>query len=173
MTAAATNDGQGHGDDQPVLSELRDHAAELADGLPGDLRRIRVRSGDADIEVEWQASDRPGQPGPAAGTGEAQAVAPGEASAGADDSADDSGAGHDHVTSPVVGTFYRAPEPGAEPFVTVGDHIEEGQVVGIVEAMKLMNPVTAGVGGEVVEILAENAQPVEFGQPLIAVQPAT
>ena len=75
------------------------------------------------------------------------------------------------VKSPMVGTFYRAPAPDAPPFVEVGQEIEPGQVVCIVEAMKLMNEIKAEVAGRVVEIFAENGEPVEFGQPLFAVEP--
>ncbi|GAA2208730.1 hypothetical protein GCM10009850_041880 [Nonomuraea monospora] len=76
-----------------------------------------------------------------------------------------------HVCAPMVGTFYWAPEPGAAPFVAVGDTVEKGQQVGIVEAMKLMNPIEADVSGEVVEILVPDGTPVEYGQKLIAVAP--
>jgi acetyl-CoA carboxylase biotin carboxyl carrier protein len=72
------------------------------------------------------------------------------------------------IASPMVGTFYRTPEPGSAPYVSVGDAVEPGQVVGIVEAMKLMNPITAEKAGIVEEVLAENAAAVEFGQPLIS-----
>jgi biotin carboxyl carrier protein len=77
------------------------------------------------------------------------------------------------VTAPLVGTFYRAPNPGAEPFVAVGQRVEPGQVVGIVEAMKVMNEITSDVAGRVVRILVEDGQPVEFGQPLIEIAPET
>jgi acetyl-CoA carboxylase biotin carboxyl carrier protein len=75
------------------------------------------------------------------------------------------------VTSPMVGTFYRSPSPDEPSYVNVGDRIRSGQVVCIVEAMKLMNEVEAEVSGEVVEILVENAQPVEYGQVLMRVNP--
>ncbi|HIU84341.1 MAG TPA: acetyl-CoA carboxylase biotin carboxyl carrier protein [Candidatus Aphodousia gallistercoris] len=73
------------------------------------------------------------------------------------------------VTSPMVGTFYRAPNPGAEPFVKVGDHVEVGQTLCIIEAMKLLNEIEAEYSGTVKEICVENAQPVEFGQPLFII----
>jgi oxaloacetate decarboxylase alpha subunit len=76
------------------------------------------------------------------------------------------------VTSPMVGTFYRAPAPDADPYVEVGDKVEVGQTVCIVEAMKLMNEIEAEVRGRIVQILVENAQPVEFGQTLFLVEPA-
>ena len=71
----------------------------------------------------------------------------------------------------MVGTFYRAPAPDADPYVEVGDLIEVGQTVCIVEAMKLMNEIESEVRGRVVKILVENAQPVEFGQALFQVEP--
>ena len=74
----------------------------------------------------------------------------------------------DCVVAPMVGTFYRAAEPGATPFVEVGDLVEPGQVIGIVEAMKLMNHITAEHAGKVAEVLVGNGEPVEFDQPLIA-----
>lgn len=76
------------------------------------------------------------------------------------------------ITSPMVGTFYRAPAPDEPPFVEVGDRVQHGQTVCIIEAMKLMNELEAEVSGEIVEILVENAQPVEFGQPLMRVRTA-
>ena len=75
------------------------------------------------------------------------------------------------VASPMVGTFYRAPSPGAPPFVEVGSAVETGTQVCIIEVMKLMNSVTAGVAGKVTHVLAQNAQPVEAGQPVIAIRP--
>lgn len=74
------------------------------------------------------------------------------------------------VTSPIVGTFYRAPNPDAEPYVKVGDRVEKGQVLCIVEAMKLMNEIESDVSGTVVKIYPENAQPVEFGERLFAIR---
>jgi len=76
------------------------------------------------------------------------------------------------VTSPMVGTFYRAPAPDADPYVEVGSSVDVGQTVCIIEAMKLMNEIESEVKGRVVEILVENAQPVEFGQKLFLVEPA-
>ena len=75
------------------------------------------------------------------------------------------------IRSPMVGTFYTAPDPGADPFVQPGDRVEEGQTLCIVEAMKLMNEITSDVSGEVVGILQENGQPVEYGQDLFAIRP--
>jgi acetyl-CoA carboxylase biotin carboxyl carrier protein len=76
------------------------------------------------------------------------------------------------VISPIVGTFYRAPNPDAEPYVKVGDIVREGQTLCIVEAMKLMNEIECDVAGMVVKVLPDNAQPVEYGERLFAVRPA-
>jgi acetyl-CoA carboxylase biotin carboxyl carrier protein len=75
------------------------------------------------------------------------------------------------VRSPIVGTFYRAANPNTEPFVSVGDAIEPGRVLCIVEAMKLMNEIEAEVGGEIANIFVENGEPVEFGQALFGIRP--
>jgi len=74
------------------------------------------------------------------------------------------------VKSPIVGTFYASPSPGASAFVSPGDHVDKGQVVCIVEAMKLMNEIESDASGEIVKCLVANGQPVEFGQPLFAVR---
>jgi acetyl-CoA carboxylase biotin carboxyl carrier protein len=75
------------------------------------------------------------------------------------------------ITSPIVGTFYRAPSPEADPFVEVGTKVIKGQVLCIVEAMKLMNEIESDVDGIVVKILVENGQPVEYGEPLFLIEP--
>jgi acetyl-CoA carboxylase biotin carboxyl carrier protein len=75
------------------------------------------------------------------------------------------------VRSPIVGTFYEAPSPGAPPFVKAGDAVEVGQVLCIVEAMKLMNEIESDVAGEIVKKLAVNGQPIEYGQPLFEIRP--
>jgi len=75
------------------------------------------------------------------------------------------------VEAPMVGTFYRAPKPDAPPFVTEGDVVKEGQIVCIVEAMKLMNEIESKVAGRIAKVVVENGQPVEFGQPLFLVDP--
>jgi acetyl-CoA carboxylase biotin carboxyl carrier protein len=76
------------------------------------------------------------------------------------------------VKSPIVGTFYESPSPGSPPFVKVGDPLEVGQVLCIVEAMKLMNEIECDVAGELVKKLVANGQPIEYGQELFAVRPA-
>jgi acetyl-CoA carboxylase biotin carboxyl carrier protein len=140
----------------PDLTELREHARALAANLAGPLRRMRVRSGDASIEVEWQLA----RSGPGA------AMTPPEPEPAAK-SADEAL----FVTSPMVGTFYRSPEPGAAPFVDVGDTVLPGQTVAIVEAMKLFNPIASEHAGVIDAVLAENGEPVEFDQPLLRLVP--
>ena len=76
------------------------------------------------------------------------------------------------VTSPIVGTFYRSSNPDTDSFVSVGDSVEKGATLCIVEAMKLMNEIEADVGGTIVEIFPKNGQPVEFGEKLFAIRPA-
>ncbi|MEV0428800.1 acetyl-CoA carboxylase biotin carboxyl carrier protein [Micromonospora sp. NPDC050495] len=154
MSAAPDPDG--------VLEGLCRQARELVAELAGPVRRVRLRSGGTVLEVEWHGSAAPAPAPRAEPEPVARPVA--EPVAGADRPA---------VRAPVVGTFYRAPEPGAAPFVAVGDLVRPGQVVGIVEAMKLMNEVTAGQAGRVVELLVEDGKPVEYDQPLIALEPVT
>jgi acetyl-CoA carboxylase biotin carboxyl carrier protein len=76
-----------------------------------------------------------------------------------------------YIKSPIVGTFYRASSPDSEPFVSVGDFVEKGTVVCIIEAMKLMNEIESDAAGEVASILVENGQPVEYGERLFAIRP--
>ena len=75
-----------------------------------------------------------------------------------------------YVKSPIVGTYYESPSPGSPPFIKVGDRVKEGQVLCIVEAMKLMNEIEADASGEIVKILVSNGAPVEYGMPLFAIR---
>jgi oxaloacetate decarboxylase alpha subunit len=132
-----------------MLDLMREHAlAELE--LESDGMRVRLRKAGA-----------AGSPGEAAGTHPA-----GPAAADREPVAT-------VVNAPVVGTFYRAGAPDAAPFVAVGDRVESGDVLCVIEAMKLMNDIKADFAGEVVDILAENGQAVEYGQPLFAILPAS
>lgn len=98
----------------------------------------------------------PGAPPPAVAATPAPAAAPEEAL---------------HlIVSPIVGTFYRAPSPTADPYVEIGDRVEPGTVLCLIEAMKLMNEITSDVAGEVVKIFVENGQAVEYGQPLFGIR---
>lgn len=137
------------------LGELCLRATELVRGLPGPVRRVTLRTGDHGVDIEWSPSGEP----LAATAGSPPAVAD-----AAIEPADDT---VHIVRAPLVGTFYAAPQPGAAPFVAVGDMVEPGQTLGLVEAMKLMNHVTAEAPGRVAEILVANRAPVEFDQPLI------
>jgi acetyl-CoA carboxylase biotin carboxyl carrier protein len=79
--------------------------------------------------------------------------------------------GHHLITSPMVGTFYRAPDPTSAPFVDIGDSVKKGQTLCIIEAMKLMNEIEADVDGTISEVYVDNAKPVEYGQKLFAILP--
>ncbi|GAB3159628.1 hypothetical protein GCM10027290_64760 [Micromonospora sonneratiae] len=147
-----------------VLVQLRRQARQLVAEVAGPLRRVSMRSGDAVLEIEWH--DTQVTAAPPVGVPFAVPAQPAAAEPVAD--REDRAT----VSSPIVGTFYRAPEPGAAPFVEVGDLIEPGQVVGIVEAMKLMNQITAEQAGKVAEVLVADGAPVEFEQPLIVLVPA-
>lgn len=152
---------------EEALAGLRRQAQHLIAELAGPVRRIRLRSGPAVLEVEWHPDDatRPDAPPPPA---EVAPPAPGPPTAPIRPQVP----GRVAVRAPIVGTFYRAPEPGAGPFVAVGDLVRPGQPVAIVEAMKLMNEVTADRAGRVVAILVEDGQPVEYDQPLVELDPA-
>lgn len=152
--------------DEVPAAEVRSlgEAAEgLAGRLPGNVRRIAVRSGDNAVEIEWHEAG-PASPIPT------QAV--GDDADRLTDAGVDPGSAH-VILAPLVGTFYRAPEPGAAPFVEVGDLVEPGQPVGIIEAMKLMNPVVAETAGKVVAVYVENGQSVEYDQHLVGVSADT
>jgi len=100
----------------------------------------------------------------------AAAAAANAASQSAAEPAADPEAGLHMVKSPIVGTYFGSPSPGAAAFVSPGDHVEKGQVICIVEAMKLMNEIETDVSGEVVRCLVSNGQAIEFGQPLFAIR---
>jgi len=163
-TIAATP-ATGPDDEAP---DLHDEVLALARSLPGELRRLTVRSGDRAIEVEWATEARPAgspvPPPPAQGTADGRDVQP---AAPADPAVEVAAT----VRSPLVGTFYAAPSPGADPFVRVGDEVEPGQTVGIVEAMKLMNPIVADEAGVVAEVLVGDAESVEYDQEIMRLRP--
>jgi len=126
---------------------------------------IRVRRGETEITVKALPE------APASTSPVPQQVAEARAAEAAESEASPEANGLHAVRSPVVGTFYRAPAPGEDPYVEVGDTVAAGQTVCIVEAMKLMNEIVADVSGEVVEVLAENAGGVEYDQPLLYLRP--
>jgi acetyl-CoA carboxylase biotin carboxyl carrier protein len=147
--------------DQELIRAVWDEARDLIKRLEGStVQRFAVEAGDTRIEIER------GMPaGVVASALPAAAAAPGEeAPAAADD--------RHPIRAPLVGTFYGAPSPGADPFVKEGDSVEVGQTVAIVEAMKLMNHVQADAAGVVAEIVAVDGQWVEFEQVLIYLEPA-
>jgi len=117
---------------------------------------IRVRRGEMEISVKAMPEALPAAPQVPVGGGMVQESA----------EVDPETNGLHAVRSPLVGTFYRAPAPGEGSYVEVGDTVEAGQVLCIVEAMKMMNEIVADVSGEVVEVLAENSGGVEYDQPL-------
>jgi acetyl-CoA carboxylase biotin carboxyl carrier protein len=102
--------------------------------------------------------------------GQASAPAVSQQTVPASDLAEAS-AGHITITSPIVGTFYRSPSPDADPYVEEGDYVKKGQVLCIVEAMKLMNEIESEVDGRITKILVESTKPVEYGQALFLIDP--
>ncbi len=139
------------------LAEMLDDTGLTEIEVEDGERKIRVsRSGGVAVAAAPMAVAAPVAAAPVAA---APAAAPEAAAPAAD-----------HVNalkSPMVGTVYLAPEPGAPDFIKVGDSVKEGQTLVIVEAMKVMNPITADKAGTIKAILVENAQPVEFDQPLV------
>ena len=157
--------------------DLHEEVVALAQRLPGELRRLAVRSGDRAIEVEW-AVDVPApaplatvSPPPGSPTPVSPAPAPPAAREARPGAAPEVSEVVATVRSPLVGTFYAAPSPGADPFVRVGDEVEPGQTVGIVEAMKLMNPILADEAGVVAEVVVGDAESVEYDQVLMRLRP--
>ena len=138
------------------------------------IGELELSSGGRSVRISAQAGSRapvafhapmpsgPATPKPESGAGAAGANAP-QAPAQSER--------HVAITSPMVGTFYRAPAPDADPYVEVGDLVEPGQTVCIIEAMKLMNTIESEVRGRVVSIAVDNAQAVEFGQKLFLIDP--
>jgi acetyl-CoA carboxylase biotin carboxyl carrier protein len=143
--------------DGEVTERLVQQARTLVDRLEStSVQRLTIQAGDRRIEIERTVAALPAEAARRDG-------APDEAPAGQD--------GRTAVTAPLVGRFFRAREPGAAPFVEVGDTVDGAQPVCIVEAMKVMNEVATGVRGRVAEILVANGEFVEFEQVLMYVQP--
>ena len=133
------------------LSELMDETGLTEIEITSDDEAVRVSKGHVAVSA------------PAITPATAESPSPAVES---DDLANHPGA----VTSPMVGTIYMAPEPGAPVFIQVGDQVSEGQTILIIEAMKTMNAVAASRGGTIKQILVENEQPVEYGQPLVIIE---
>ncbi len=146
-----------------------------------DIAEVELERGDVKVRIKRTADARAAAPAEAryvhvaaplsAPAADSLAVSPPPppVAAPAKPAAEESGL-HE-VKSPIVGTFYETPSPGALPFVKVGDVVQEGQVLCIIEAMKLMNEIEADAGGEIVKRLVNNAQPVEYGQVLFLIRP--
>ena len=129
---------------------------------------FRLRSGDIEVEVKRANGVEVAQPLPS--TAQPTTLPPPPPKGGGE--LPDLPAGAHIVRSPMVGTFYRAPEPGAKPFVEAGTRVKADTIVCIIEVMKLMNSITAGVAGVVTHVLVDNAEMVDPGQALVAVRPA-
>jgi len=129
---------------------------------------FRLRSGDIEVEVKRANGVEVAQPLPS--TAQPTTLPPPPPKGGGE--LPDLPAGAHIVRSPMVGTFYRAPEPGAKPFVEAGTRVKADTIVCIIEVMKLMNSITAGVAGVVTHVLVDNAAMVDPGQALVAVRPA-
>jgi acetyl-CoA carboxylase biotin carboxyl carrier protein len=143
--------------DEKLVRQLADILAETG------LTEIEVQEGEKRVRVSRAAQSAAA----AAPVVAAAAPAPAQAAPAAAPAPEASAA--NALKSPMVGTVYLAPEPGADDFVKVGDAVKAGDTVLIVEAMKVMNPITATTAGTVKQILVENGQPIEFDQPLIVI----
>jgi acetyl-CoA carboxylase biotin carboxyl carrier protein len=146
-----------------------------------DISEFEVELGDTKLRLKRSGAARnePGARTPDSGAGAASGVPSAASSPGLPPSAAGAGPGaHEPaaeeglhlVRSPIVGTFYESPSPGAPAFVKPGDEVQSGQVLCIIEAMKLMNEIESEVSGTIVKRYVENAQPVEYGQPLFAIR---
>lgn len=153
------NEREGQQCDYTTLTKTVRELVELM--RSAGLERLEVAQGDLRIVLEGHSGVTASAPPavPASGGGATEPVAAPVSEK------------LETITAPMVGTFYAAPRPSAEPFVRVGDHVGPGQVVAIIEAMKVMNEIVAERAGTIVEILVENAQPVEYGQPLMRLRP--
>ena len=152
---------------EQLLQFMTEHNLEEFEYSRGDLR-IRLRKPSATVVVAAPRG-RPAMEIIESSSPETSASSGGSASAAAEAHSSEN---LHLVKSPIVGTFYAAPSPGSDPFVKIGAHVETGQTLCIVEAMKLMNEIEADVTGELVKIFVEPGQPVEYGQPLFGIRPS-
>jgi acetyl-CoA carboxylase biotin carboxyl carrier protein len=133
------------------------------------IAELEINEGEESVRISrYSSAPAPAQVSYAAAPAPA-AAAPAPPPAGESTEEEALPSGH-IVTSPMVGTFYSAPSPGAKAFVNVGDSVTEGDTVCIVEAMKILNQIEADASGTIKAILVENAQPVEYGQPLMVIE---
>jgi acetyl-CoA carboxylase biotin carboxyl carrier protein len=180
--------GAGTPEPSITLAELREQTRALAGELPGTLRRITLRAGTLSVDVEWEGAPAPYPPAPYApipyapfpaaaqpaaqpATDTQPAATPAQPAATPAAPAPAASSTVIAVTAPLVGTFYRAPTPTAEPFVKIGDLVEPGQPLAIIEAMKLLNNITSEHKAKVVAIHVDNGDIVEYGQPLLDLEP--
>jgi len=162
--------------DAELIASVWAEARSLMARLEGSsVQRLAVAAGGTSIEIERDPSAAPAAasapvdvPISRRGSGVMPTIGAGSLGGARDTAAP---TGRQAITAPLVGTFYRSSSPGSDPFVEVGDVIEAGQAVGIVEAMKLMNEVQATTSGKVVKIVAENGQAVEYEQLLMHIEP--
>lgn len=155
------------GGQDAVLSEICRSAAYLMASAAQPLRRVSVRVGEVAVELEW-----PAEHATPAASPPAQAALPTPPAAAGVPPAEAEASGLHYVRADTVGTFFRAPEPGAEPFIAVGDDVTAGQQVAILEVMKMMTPIVADRPGRVVEIFPADGESVEFDARLLALEPA-
>jgi acetyl-CoA carboxylase biotin carboxyl carrier protein len=158
-TKGAAGRSSGMNVDTKLVRELAELLAETG------LTEIEVEDGDRKVRVARGGGVMAGHTTYAPPHAPAPAAAAAAAPAPEAPTADHAGA----LKSPMVGTVYLTPEPGAQPFVKVGDTVSQGDTLVIVEAMKVMNPIAADKAGTILAILVENAQPVEYDQPLVVI----
>jgi acetyl-CoA carboxylase biotin carboxyl carrier protein len=149
-----------------MVKRLQETALGLLAGLDRAPRSLRIKADHVEIELEW-----PDAPAPAGSVAHAPTAAGAAITVAATEAACAVGPTGQHVTAQMVGVFYRSAEPGAEPFVKVGDTVALGQQVGIIEAMKLMIPVEADAAGRITEVLVQDNGSVEYGDRLFAIEP--
>ncbi len=135
-----------------------------------DLAEFELEDGEFKLRVKRGGPHIVTHVMPAAPVAAPVVAAPAAAPAAAAAPADDGGAQLAIVKSPIVGTFYRSAEPGAAPFVNVGDSVKKGQVLCIIEAMKLMNEIDSEYEGEITNVYVENGQPVQYGERIFAIR---
>ncbi len=133
------------------------------------VAEIEIKEGEESVRISRYGSAAPAPMMAAPMMAAPIAAAPAAAPAATNGGADAIPAGH-QVKSPMVGTFYRAPSPGAKPFVEVGQTVSAGETLCIIEAMKMLNQIEADKSGKVTAILVENGQPVEYDQPIIIIE---
>jgi acetyl-CoA carboxylase biotin carboxyl carrier protein len=134
-----------------------------------DVAEIEIHEGEESVRISRYSSQAPVMAAMPAAAPVAPAPAAAAAPAAEPSSEPAVPSGHE-VTSPMVGTFYRAPSPGAKPFVEVGQQVSVGDTLCIIEAMKMLNHIEADKSGKIVAVLVENGQPIEYGQPLFVIE---